>query len=54
MDDEEERVEEPEGMENIRTESFQSAKQGIYKLTETESVSTGPTWVYTRSSEYML
>lgn len=50
-----ERLKEPVGTENTRiTRSYELTKQGAYKLTETESASTGPTWICTRSDVLIL
>ena len=50
-----EKFQRSEGMEDTRrTRSLGSIKQGSHGLTESESVSTGPAWVCTRSSLRML
>lgn len=41
-------------MEDSRTQTSESAKQGDYEVTETEAAMTGPAWVYPRSSVYVL
>jgi hypothetical protein len=49
------RMWEPEGIEETKkTRPFISTDQRSYEFAETEAASTGPAWVWTRSSAYIL